>query len=302
MRNWILRNKTQVFTWALFGAALLLTIYLQGTGHAPPVGVYIALMGGAAAWVTFRVNMSTWEKIGWIAIITLLMFAEIRNLYVSDAEQVAKFGKISRDLETTKEGLEKTARGIDATTAQSQRQFQTTMAQFVGVTKTVSELRAEVRRTSEHLANAHLSDMPSTDLASAAQGIANQLKDYLESYRYRDTLASTFYYDRYTEGGMSQEQRQYWMAVEKRKRSELLAGYENDALRLLAIADRLRAEMLRRLPPTARTPADDLEIAQFENPRMVKATLPLLWRLGEYSEYLENLAKRLLETLEPIKG
>ena len=109
------------------------------------------MMGGVAAYVTFRVGMGTAEKIGWIALITLLMIAEIRNLYVSDAEQVAKFGKISRDLETTKEGLEKTARGIDATTAQSQRQFQTTMGQFVGVTKTVSELRAEVRRSSEQL-------------------------------------------------------------------------------------------------------------------------------------------------------
>jgi hypothetical protein len=37
---------------------------------------------------------------------TLLIFAEIRNLYIADADQVAKFEKTSGALEATKNGLE----------------------------------------------------------------------------------------------------------------------------------------------------------------------------------------------------
>jgi hypothetical protein len=63
------------------------------------------------------------------------MIAEIRNLYVADAEQVEKFGKVSDALDATKKGLEATApSGIDATAralkenmANSQSQFTATM-------------------------------------------------------------------------------------------------------------------------------------------------------------------------------
>jgi hypothetical protein len=49
------------------------------------------------------------------------MIAEIRNLYVADAEQVEKFGKVSDAPDATKKGLEATASGIDATARSAQR-------------------------------------------------------------------------------------------------------------------------------------------------------------------------------------
>jgi len=95
--------------------ALLVPMYLIRTGHTPPVGVYIAIMGGAAAYVTFRENLRPTEKAAWIFLITLLIVAEIRNLYVADAEQVGQFTKISEALDATSRGLNATAKGIDVT-------------------------------------------------------------------------------------------------------------------------------------------------------------------------------------------
>lgn len=114
--------------------ALVIPWYLRKNGHNPPVGVYIAIMGAAAAYVTFRENLRPVEKSAWIVLITLCVFAEIRNLYVADAEQVAKFGKISDALDATKKRLSETASGINATAtkldksiAKSQEQFEVTI-------------------------------------------------------------------------------------------------------------------------------------------------------------------------------
>ncbi len=67
------------------------------------------------------------EKAGWVILITLLIVAEIRNLYIADAQQVTNFQTISDSLDATKRGLDATAAGINATIANSQTQFQATM-------------------------------------------------------------------------------------------------------------------------------------------------------------------------------
>jgi hypothetical protein len=73
-------------------------------------------MGGLAAAVTFRKDPSLKEKAAWIVLITLVMVAEVRNLYVADREQAATFSKINSDLERTGEGLNKTLDRLDAET------------------------------------------------------------------------------------------------------------------------------------------------------------------------------------------
>jgi hypothetical protein len=73
--------------------------------HNPPVGVYIAIMGLVAACVSLRKEPSRIEKFLWIIVMTVLMVAEIRNLYIADADQVAKFTQISYALDATKNGL-----------------------------------------------------------------------------------------------------------------------------------------------------------------------------------------------------
>jgi hypothetical protein len=89
-----------------------ITTYLYKTKHNPPVGVYIAIMGLVAASVTFRKEPTRVEKSVWIIVMTLLMVAEIRNLYIADADQVTKFEKTSGALDATKTGLEGTASGL----------------------------------------------------------------------------------------------------------------------------------------------------------------------------------------------
>lgn len=61
--------------------AFSVPLYLSRYGHNPPVGVYVAIMGVAAAAATFRKEPTLKEKAAWIILITLLMYAEIKGLY-----------------------------------------------------------------------------------------------------------------------------------------------------------------------------------------------------------------------------
>lgn len=88
-----------VYWWTALAVCLCPTAYfipryLSEAGHHPPVGTYIAVLGGLAAAVTFRKEPSVGEKAAWIVLISLLAVAEIRNLYVVDKEQTATFSTI----------------------------------------------------------------------------------------------------------------------------------------------------------------------------------------------------------------
>lgn len=71
-------------------------------------------MGTVAALMATREGPNRWEKASWLILITVLMFAEIRNIYTTDREQTETFSKISKDLDTTKKGLDSTQKGIEA--------------------------------------------------------------------------------------------------------------------------------------------------------------------------------------------
>jgi hypothetical protein len=114
---------------------------LAKAGHHPPVGVYIGIMGGLAAAVSLRTKPRFGEITVWIVVITLLMIAEIQNLYRADAEQTAKFGAISTGLDATSKGLDATAVGLsstsnrlDSASANNQKQFKSTMSEFSATT------------------------------------------------------------------------------------------------------------------------------------------------------------------------
>src|ERR1700688_2870558 len=105
--NWILL--------ALFGSSIF-TIWLTGWlayyDLRPPVGAYIAIMGLIGAAMAARKEPSGREKALWMVLITILMVAEIRNLYVEDREQVRKFGIVETGLKATATGLEAAATKI----------------------------------------------------------------------------------------------------------------------------------------------------------------------------------------------
>ena len=105
----------EVVALLLLCVAIVVPHYFIKCGHHPPVGTYIAIMGALAAAVTFRKDPPSLEKAAWIFVITTLMFAEIRNLYVADHEQAQTFTTITDELKLTKQGLDNTAKGLSAT-------------------------------------------------------------------------------------------------------------------------------------------------------------------------------------------
>jgi hypothetical protein len=103
------------WTWlalALCVPVLVVPYYLQKHKHHPPVGTYIAIMGLLAAAVTFRKEPPKIEKAVWIILLTTVMYAEVRNLYVADGEQAEIFDGISHRLQETKTGLDQTVENL----------------------------------------------------------------------------------------------------------------------------------------------------------------------------------------------
>ena len=96
---WLRTAASSVFV------AAYLPHYLVRIGFQPPVGLYIAVLGGLAAAVTLRKEPSVGEKALWIVAITILMFAEIHNLYVEAERQNGEAKKVSDALDKTNQGL-----------------------------------------------------------------------------------------------------------------------------------------------------------------------------------------------------
>jgi len=108
-----------VYWWTIIAVCLwpvayFVPKYLLDIGHHPPIGTYIAILGLLAAGVTLRKEPSPPEKAAWMVLLTFMMVAEIRNLYVADAEQTATFGSIKAGLDKTKEGLDQTVKNLEA--------------------------------------------------------------------------------------------------------------------------------------------------------------------------------------------
>jgi hypothetical protein len=133
--HWTKRNRHILIVLSFCPPAYFVPERLRATSHNPPVGVYIAVMGLLAVIVTFfRIKKA--EKAAWIALLTLLVVAEVRNLYIADADQLNKFRTISSDLDATRRSLDATADGITATakaikqnTDQNAKHFSATMAE-----------------------------------------------------------------------------------------------------------------------------------------------------------------------------
>ena len=142
-----LRSEWPAVVLACFSAlSVCASKWLFVNEYRPPVGVYIAIMGLVAALMSLRKEPSHWEKASWIILMTVLIVAEIQNLYKADREQARTFNEISQSLGASKNGLDATAGGIRSATEQAQKQFDTTMDRVNRTLKASEEAKRNTQR------------------------------------------------------------------------------------------------------------------------------------------------------------
>src|ERR1700721_276395 len=115
-KSWCGRNWIKLALVAASALSILISIWLFRNHHSPPAAVYIAAMGVVIAVMTLREKPPGLEKSLWVGLITILMVVEVRNIYATDAEQSQTFSKITRDLNSTRQGIDAAAKNIEDTT------------------------------------------------------------------------------------------------------------------------------------------------------------------------------------------
>jgi hypothetical protein len=150
----------------------------------------------------------------------------------------------------------------------------------------------EVKR----LAVLPLADMTPSELSEQASSLANLMRSLTFAYSNQDRNIDNFYFDRLQGMGVrwTQQQRNDWLAEEKRKRAQLQADYEPRALKLIANANRLREVMLDKIIPSE-SPRDEHIEEVFRNPHSDKRGV--IFTLYDIAGYLEGLAKLLLQPM-----
>jgi hypothetical protein len=156
---WFRHNRATLALVACSVLAYYVPHYLFSHGHRPPVGVYVAVMGLVIAIMAIHTEPGKIEKFLWIIFATMLMVAEIQNLYKASDEQNKTFSKINGSLDKTEQGLDKTAGGISATAgelntdeANNQKKFREMMYQLL----TMREQNAQRERDTQELYEAVL--------------------------------------------------------------------------------------------------------------------------------------------------
>lgn len=128
VREWPYSER--VFMWFLAisaVAAYLIPRFLANHNHLPPVGVYVTIMGLVIAAMSLRKEPGAVEKALWMVLITMLMAAEIRDIYTTAAQQSQTFQQISQSLEATKTGLDAAATTLKEERTQQELRFGITM-------------------------------------------------------------------------------------------------------------------------------------------------------------------------------
>lgn len=168
------------------------------------------------------------------------------------------------------------------------------MSQFKAQTITFAELKREQQILARRIIEIPLSNMSSRELSENAQAAAKQMWVYQRSYSFNDSQIDDKYSERLqgqilTNPSMTPKEVAQWKKEEKIKRAELKKQYEAEARTTVALANRYRAEMVKRLIPPFIFPEDKSRVAWFENPD------DLLYKLDDNADYLDRLSKRLME-------
>jgi len=124
--SWFRRSWLALLLASCCVLAFFVPKWFLDHGLRPPVGVYIAIMGLVVAVMTLRKEPNSTEKFLWVVFATMLMVAEIQNLYKADAQQTAAFARIADNLDGTRKALEVTANKIQDTTSELDKLYSET--------------------------------------------------------------------------------------------------------------------------------------------------------------------------------
>jgi hypothetical protein len=278
-------------------AAYFVPNHLRKKQQNPPVGVYIAFMGLAAAIVSLRKEPSAIEKALWIALITTLMFAEVRNAYVEDAAQLAQF-------KATKEGLDATAQNsgtLVAITIQVMLKLTEFHVELVDLDKRIA---AAMKDRNPQLATAlqvkkqkvqQQADSISDPLRALglAPIIVQQLRDWfskdqnkredINHDRMSEVAEYTAAHPDDTDGANRIQQK--WDAEDRRE----IERSETELKSLMANADFVCRELIKWVPAQLQNASDTKMEQKFaQAQRDLKGVDPM-----QDAAYLENLLKRV---------
>ncbi|MGC1129363.1 MAG: hypothetical protein WA875_07375 [Candidatus Acidiferrales bacterium] len=118
--------RSKCFIWllvALDAITVILVIWLAHHGEYPSVGFYIAVGGIAGAVMAALDESAGKQKAALIVLITILMAAEIQNLWRADRQQTQTFDGITQRLGQTKEGLDRVSQQLQSTANEMTLQF-----------------------------------------------------------------------------------------------------------------------------------------------------------------------------------
>jgi len=168
------------------------------------------------------------------------------------------------------------------------RDFDATMARLESHSVSLDKLERNEISLSRQISEMPLSSMSPKELADKAQEVATQMRTYFFSYSNEDMNLANDYYDQET-SGVTPKEIERLHKEEKTKRADLKRRYESGFKKTVAIADRLRAEMVKRIDPGNRLKEDLTRTAWFEDPDRQTA-----YTSNENADYLERLATRML--------
>jgi len=247
---------------------------------------------GVVAVIMTLTDMHPMHKAAWLVIVFFLAFIENRAINKDRADFAA--AEACRRQEERQQ-FSRIADNIGIAIKEGMEHFDKTMRQFAVQNSSLFQLRQQNKRLAQQISDMPLSTMLSKDLADHAHEAAKQMEDLLQRYIYEDNQIANEYEDYRIDHAatMTSQQISNLRKQETKKRTHLRMVYEVEAKKAIAIATRLRAEMVKRLVPSNRIPDDTSRANWFEHPISGK-TVSFLYNLAENANYLTNLAQRLI--------
>jgi hypothetical protein len=282
--------------WAGIALTSIVTVILAYlVFRIPPPGVAVAVMGVVAALMAGREKHATaTEKAAWMLIISTLLVIEVLAIHKDRRENQEAQAKVRWQEAAS---FSEIGKGIQQSIKESQRQFEATAARFEAQATTLAVLQRRQELLSRQVSEAAVSNMSPKELAERTRDVLKQMDAFFGRYMVEDNDLGNRYFERTHPGwsSLTPKERQQLETEEMNKRADLKGVYEGEMKKTIATANRLRAEMVKRLGPAERSQDDTIKAVWFEKP-ISDRTHSLLDKLNDYAVYLESLTQRMLRS------